>query len=226
MQLPEVSVVMPVRNDQDTLGAALADVVAALTEISDVWELVVVDDGSEDASRQVLQEYGAREPRIRVLHQPMALGLGAALRRGFDAARHLVVATVDGSGRWDLRDLRAMFPRLRTNAVVAGVRQVNGAAVSPPGATYRWLVPRLIGLRLTDPVCPVRLLRMSFAQLVSLESAGATALVELVLDARRLGLRWSEAPVTCRSVAGHEPELVTPRLRAGYRELRTLRALS
>lgn len=226
MQLPEVSVVMPVRNDQATLGAALADASAALQEIAARWELVVVEDDSDDATREVAREYAARESRIRVLAQPVALGLGAALRRGFDAAHHLVVATVDGSGRWDLRDLAAMFPRLRTAAVVAGVRSAGGSSTTPPGAVYRWLVPRLTGLSLADPVCPVRLLRMSFAQMVSLESSGATAMLELVHGARRMGLTWCEAPVTCRPVGGHEPQLMLPRLRSGYRELRALRTLS
>lgn len=172
-KVPQVSVVMPVHDDQETLPAAVADAVAALDEVALEWELVVVDDASEDASPHLLRELAERDRRIRVLTQPVAMGIGAALRRGFDAARHLVVCTCDASGRYDLRGLPAWFESLRSAALVAGYRDGDGGGGS---GTMRWLTGRLVGLELRDPTCAVRLLRLSSAQLVSAESAGTTGL--------------------------------------------------
>ncbi len=214
-----MSVVMPVHDDQETLPAAVADVVAALDEVALEWELVVVDDASEDASPHLLRELAERDRRIRVLTQPVAMGIGVALRRGFGAARHLVVCTCDASGRYDLRGLPGWFESLRSAALVAGYRDGDGAGGS---RAMRWLTVRLVGLALTDPTCAVRLLRLSAAQLVSAESAGPTAFVELVLHARRLGLRWSERSVAVRPAAtrGRRRE---PGVVAGTRELWRLR---
>ena len=74
----KLSVVMPVYNEQATLAEVIARVLAVPLEI----ELICVDDGSRDGSREILQGLQASHPQIRVLFQPTNMGKGAALRRG------------------------------------------------------------------------------------------------------------------------------------------------
>lgn len=90
--LPQVSILMPVRNEERFLAAALRSVAAqTLTD----WELVVVDDGSTDATPAILAEAARRDPRIRVL-RPAERGLVPALNAGLAACRASLVARMDG----------------------------------------------------------------------------------------------------------------------------------
>jgi glycosyltransferase involved in cell wall biosynthesis len=93
---PRVTVMMPVHNAQAYLREALDSVLA---QTYSHWELVAVDDGSSDESRSLLEEYAAREPRIRVFHQPERLGIVAARNRALEnahpASEYLAVLDAD-----------------------------------------------------------------------------------------------------------------------------------
>jgi len=89
---PQVSILMPVRNEERFLPAALRSIAAqTLTD----WELVAVDDGSTDATPAILAEAAGRDPRIRVL-RPVERGLVPALNTGLAACRGPLVARMDG----------------------------------------------------------------------------------------------------------------------------------
>jgi glycosyltransferase involved in cell wall biosynthesis len=89
---PSVSILMPVRNEERLLPAAL-DSISRQT-LSD-WELVVVDDGSDDGTLDILEEAAQRDPRMRSMRSPCR-GLAAALNLGLDACRAPLVARMDG----------------------------------------------------------------------------------------------------------------------------------
>jgi glycosyltransferase involved in cell wall biosynthesis len=74
----KLSVVMPVYNEQGTLREVISRVLAVPLEL----ELICVDDGSRDGSREILSDLQTAHPQIRVLLQPKNMGKGAALRRG------------------------------------------------------------------------------------------------------------------------------------------------
>ena len=93
---PLVSVVIPVRNRPRVVASALQSVSAQTLED---WELVVVDDGSTDETPQVLEEWAARDKRIRVVTQDWA-GVSAARNRGLKQARGRYVAFLDSDNRW------------------------------------------------------------------------------------------------------------------------------
>ncbi|MCM2264065.1 MAG: glycosyltransferase [Desulfuromonadales bacterium] len=92
MNSPAVSILLPVRNEERHLPAALASLFRQ-TLID--WELVAVDDGSSDATAAILDAAADRDPRIRVLHMPPT-GLVAALNTGLAACRASLIARMDG----------------------------------------------------------------------------------------------------------------------------------
>lgn len=92
MKSPAVSILLPVRNEERFLPATLASL--ARQTLGD-WELVVVNDGSSDATGAILDAAAGSDPRIRVLHLP-ATGLVAALNAGLAACRAPLVARMDG----------------------------------------------------------------------------------------------------------------------------------
>src|SRR5262249_20248905 len=104
----DVSVVVPVYNERPTLGTLFDQCRAALDPLGIQWELVFVDDGSNDGSFDEIEALQARDPRARGLRLRTNLGKAAALAVGFRAARGERLVTMDG----DLQDDPAEIPRM------------------------------------------------------------------------------------------------------------------
>ena len=100
----ELSVVVPVRNEQDNILPLLAEIHAALGESLD-FEVVYVDDGSTDGTGAALRTAMARYARLRVIAHSRSCGQSAALYTGVRAARGAWIATLDGDGQNDPADL-------------------------------------------------------------------------------------------------------------------------
>lgn len=113
------SVIMPVYNGEATIARAI-DSVCAQTDPD--WELIVVDDGSRDGTRELVAMHTAREPRIRLLVQPRNGGVAAARNAGIDAAAGRYIAFLDADDYW----LPAKLERQR-QAFAAGASVVFGS---------------------------------------------------------------------------------------------------
>jgi len=103
-----VSIVVPLLNEEATLGPLYAEVGAALAESGFAWELVYVDDGSTDGSYRELLRLHDLHPNVRVVRLRRNFGKAAALAAGFEEAAGEVVVTMDA----DLQDDPAEIPRL------------------------------------------------------------------------------------------------------------------
>src|SRR5208337_5440566 len=86
-----LTVVLPVRDAQSTLAATVTQVLEMASDLSERFELLIIDDGSSDATSEVAQELSRRFPQIRTLRNSEALGEEAALRAGFGQSRGEVV---------------------------------------------------------------------------------------------------------------------------------------
>jgi dolichol-phosphate mannosyltransferase len=104
----QLSVVVPVRNEQDNIEPLLDEIHAALEGRVD-YEVVYVDDGSNDATPARLAEALSRHPRLRVLAHAASCGQSAALVSGFRAARGEWIATLDGDGQNDPADIQKLM---------------------------------------------------------------------------------------------------------------------
>jgi glycosyltransferase involved in cell wall biosynthesis len=129
----KLSVVMPVYNERSTLREAVLRVLAVPIEI----ELLCVDDGSNDGSREILAELQDGHPQMRVLLQPRNLGKGAALRRGFQEATGDFVIVQDADLEYD----PAEYPRLLEPLVQGRADVVFGSRFlgnGPHRVLYFW----------------------------------------------------------------------------------------
>lgn len=129
----KLSVVMPVYNERATLREVIRKVLGVPLEI----ELLCVDDGSKDGSRDILSELAESYPQIRVLFQPQNMGKGAALRRGIQEATGDFVIIQDADLEYDPAEYpQILAPLLEGKAdVVFGSRFLGGG---PHRVLYFW----------------------------------------------------------------------------------------
>jgi len=128
-----LSVVMPVYNEQATLSSVIERVLSVGLDI----ELLCVDDGSTDGSRQILSEIEKQRPEIRVFLQPRNMGKGAALRRGIHEATGDYVIIQDADLEYDPNDFRRLLEPLESGQadVVYGSRFLGAG---PHRVLYFW----------------------------------------------------------------------------------------
>jgi len=129
----KLSVVMPVYNEQATLREVVARVLAVPMEV----ELICVDDGSRDGSREILEELQIDHPQIRVMLQPKNMGKGAALRCGIQEATGDFIIIQDADLEYDPSDYPALLgPLIEDKAdVVYGSRFLGSG---PHRVLYFW----------------------------------------------------------------------------------------
>ena len=100
-----LSLVMPAFNEADGIEEAVAEAHESLIGLGYEFEILVIDDGSTDATVEIAGKVAALWPRVRVLSHDRNLGYGAALRTGFEAARYDLIAFTDADGQFYLDDI-------------------------------------------------------------------------------------------------------------------------
>jgi dolichol-phosphate mannosyltransferase len=147
----EISVVVPVRNEAENVDPLIAEIHAALDGRVD-FEVIYVDDGSEDGTRERLLAARGRDPCVRVLRHRRSCGQSAAVRTGVGAARSDLIVTLDGDGQNDPADIPKLLSAWRdgersaAGRFIAGVRQrrrdglVKRISSRLANAACRWLL--------------------------------------------------------------------------------------
>ncbi|MBL6927792.1 MAG: glycosyltransferase family 2 protein [Rhodospirillales bacterium] len=123
---PELAIVVPVHNEADNVASLIGEIRAALDGVFD-YEIVYVDDCSDDETPAELDEIAAGFERLRVLRHRKRAGQSAAISTGIWAARGAIIATLDGDGQNDPADIPALVEKLRRSVhperlLVAGHR--------------------------------------------------------------------------------------------------------
>ena len=161
--MPDLSVVIPVYNEAPNVAELYRELSDTLTAWGRPYELLFVDDGSTDATFEILADLQARDPRLRVIQLRRNFGQTAAFAAGFAHARGQYIATSDGDLQNDPRDLPAMVDSLERGAdVVCGWRKdrkdpfINRRL---PSILANKLISWSTGVRLHDYGCSLKLFR-------------------------------------------------------------------
>jgi glycosyltransferase involved in cell wall biosynthesis len=195
---PGLSIFFPAYNDAGTI-ASLA-LVAHMTarELTDDYEVIVVEDGSPDHTGALLDEMARHFPWLRVVHHERNRGYGGALRTGFATASKELVFYTDGDAQYDPREMARLWAAFSPETDF-----VNGYKISRNdplhriiiGRLYHWFVKIAFGLRLQDVDCDFRLMRRSLFEKVTLTRSSGVICVELMKKVQDHGFRIAEVPV-------------------------------
>jgi dolichol-phosphate mannosyltransferase len=204
-----ISLVLPAFNEAAVIGRAVAEAEAALAGRFAGYEVIVVDDGSTDGTAAEIQRLLPTAPHTRLLRHATNRGYGAALRTGFEAARFPLVAFTDADCQFDLTDLATLAPLAAEYDIVAGYR----ADRKDPwrrrilSRGYNLLTRTLVGTRVRDVDCALKVFRRTaLAQLLP-ESRGFFVNTEMLTRTRLLGLTLIERPVAHRPRLGGDSKV-------------------
>ncbi len=195
-ELITLSVVIPVYNEAEdlpALGDALQEVLGALPE---TWEVILVDDGSQDESFTCLQMLHQRDARFRVVRFRRNFGQTAAFAAGFAYARGAIVATLDADLQNDPRDIPMLLETLREGDydLVSGwrVHREEPWTRRFPSRIANWLISRVTGVHLHDYGCSLKVYRSEVVKNLHLYGDLHRFIPAL---ASWMGVRLAEVPV-------------------------------
>ena len=160
---PDLSVVIPLHNEEPNLTELHRELTDALGAWGRPYELVLVDDGSTDATFDALKALAAGDPHVRAIALRRNFGQTAAFAAGFAHARGRIIATSDGDLQNDPRDLPMLVARLEEgHDIVCGWRRQRRdpwLTRRLPSRLANWLISRTTGVRLHDYGCSLKVFR-------------------------------------------------------------------
>ena len=220
-RLTSLSAVVPVYNSEESLQLLCDELSAVLPNVSDAWEILLVNDGSTDGSWSIIHDLSSREPHVRGINLWRNFGQHPALLCGIRQARSEFVVTLDDDLQYHPKDI----PKL-VDAMADGVDVVYGSSSHTEHGLWRrvasrvlrWGLEMAVGVSVARSASPFRLFRTSIRDgfqayagpHVSLEvllawSARGFAVVEVEHQARRLG----KSQYTVAKLFGHAFDLIT-----------------
>ena len=123
-QIPgSLSLVLPAYNEEANIEFVVRDALNVLPSFTNDFEIIVVNDGSQDTTREIVTRLASSDDRVRPVHHTRNRGYGAALTSGFRASRGDYVMFMDADRQFDIRDLRFLAPFAAEFDVVAGFRK-------------------------------------------------------------------------------------------------------
>ena len=195
-----VSVVIPVFNEEQTIGDIVTRTKKILDQLGVSYEILVVDDGSVDRSADIAQ---AREAHVlREAHQ----GKGYALRSGFRQARGELIVTIDADGSHQPEEIPVVLQHLTDDKAdfVVGSRFANSEAnktkvpkINRAGnRLFNNMTGYLTGVKISDSQSGFRAIRASLIKKMKLSSHGNEVESEMLVKALRMGARVAETPIS------------------------------
>ncbi|MBI4386857.1 MAG: glycosyltransferase family 2 protein [Elusimicrobia bacterium] len=203
MRLDSLCISIPAYNEEAALGDVLARSARSAAEASGNWELLVVDDGSQDGTARILEEFGSRCPRLRVVRHEKNLGICESVREVFTLPRSEWVFFVPGDGQIPPEEIHRLLSYTDRYDMVYGWRRDRRDSHVRRLYTriYNALISLSFGRRVRD-VDSVVLFRKSRLEGLRLASRSSFIHAEFLKRALERGLEFIDVPIRHESRRG------------------------
>jgi hypothetical protein len=193
-----LSVIFPAFNEEANIRAVVEDACRIIPKFAPVFEIIVVNDGSEDRTGEICDELALEFSDVRVVHHARNRGYGAALKSGIARARYDVIFFTDSDGQFDLRELATLLGQTDAYDIVAGYRARRHDP--PHRLLFAWgwniLVRRVLGIRIRDIDCAFKAFDRHVFDSIQIQSTGAMVNTEIFAQASAFGMTVKEVPVS------------------------------
>jgi glycosyltransferase involved in cell wall biosynthesis len=208
---PEVTAIIPVYNDRDSLETAIPRSIEMLGAITGDFEIIVAEDGSNDGSAEFVQDYATRDVRVRLLHSDNRLGRGKALSRAIRESKGSIVCYYDVDLATDMRHLPELIASIRNGAAIStgsrlmpssDIVRTSGREIA--SRSYNFLVRLFLGSRVFDHQCGFKGFNKAYIipLLPTIKSDHWFWDTEILVRAQRKGFQVAEFPVHWRAGKG------------------------
>lgn len=197
-KLPSLSIFMPAYNEEGNIAGTIIDASKAARLVARRYEIVVVDDGSQDRTAEIVSSLARHDPRIRLVKHRTNRGYGAAVKTGLAACKLDWIFFTDSDGQFHYDELPEFVAKRGSADLVIGYRKKR---MDP---FHRVFVAQvllklwnflLFRLTVRDVDCAYKLFPSSLRDRVKLETSSAITVTEFVVKALRAGYKLKQLPV-------------------------------
>jgi len=195
---PEISIVIPLRDEEGNVEPLVHELTGVMRSVGRPYEMILIDDGSEDATFATLRRLQGADSHLRVIQFERNFGQTAAFAAGFAHAQGSLIVTLDGDLQNDPADIPRLLDLARTHDIVCGWRRHRQDAFLTrhvPSVAANWLLGIVSGIRLHDNGCSLKVLRAEVVKPLKLAPGMHRYLPAL---ASQLGNRVAEVVVNHR----------------------------
>lgn len=196
--MESLSIVIPAFNEENNVSAVLNEVSTVARWLGMDYEIILVNDGSRDATGMIAHQMTYLIPNLRVIDTHPNRGYGGALKTGFSAATRSLVAFFPADGQYRFEEIRLLLARIAQADIVCGYRHERQDPLVCRVNALGWnlLVRALFGYLCRDVNCGFKLFHRDLLNFIPLDSDGAMIDTEFLAIAHARKLRIIEVPVT------------------------------
>ncbi|KLU07786.1 membrane protein containing Glycosyl transferase, family 2 domain protein [Rhodopirellula islandica] len=197
---PSITLILPAYNEAEVIADAITEADSALSSITSQYEIIVIDDGSHDATAETVREFAKFLPSLRLVQHPRNQGYGAAIRTGFSEAKCDLVVFTDADCQFDLTELDRFVLLSERYDIVCGYRidRKDSSLRCLYSRVYNLLVRAMLNTGVRDVDCALKMFHRDVAKKLRLTGDGFLVNSEMLTQAKRFGHSVVEVGVSHR----------------------------
>lgn len=219
---PDITLFFPVYCDENTVAHVAGKALRVLSEVAGRYEIVIIDDGSPDRSGKIADELAARHGCVRVIHHPVNMGYGAAIKTGFANSKYEWICLTDGDDEYDVFDLKKLIRMKDFYDLVITFRYVKlySGWRQFVSWVYNTMLRLLFSTSYRDISTGLRLVRKDVIDEIPLQSSSPFIGAELTIKMMLKGYRVGEVGIqTFPREFGHGASVSTKNILATLRDM-------
>jgi glycosyltransferase involved in cell wall biosynthesis len=192
-----ITIFFPCFNEEQNVERVTCEALDTARQISDDYEIIIVNDGSRDRTAEIAEKLAAEHPRVRAVHHEVNKGYGAALQTGFKNSTKELVFYTDGDGQFKIGEIKNLLPHIERYDIVSGYRIRRQDPLHRKINAFMWgtMVNMLFKLNISDVDSAFKLYRRKIFDDIDLTSEGALIDTEILAKARMKGYTITEVGV-------------------------------
>jgi len=193
-----ISIIFPAYSEEDNILQAVEQAIHCVKPLFQDWEVIIVNDGSQDKTGMIIDSLAEQNPRITALHHASNQGYGAALKTGIQQAQKELIFFCDSDLQFHLNELLLLLTWIEQYDIVVGYRAKRSDPAHRKLNALCWtiLVRLLLRLRVRDIDCAFKLFRSVVFKAIKIDAVGAMVNTDILVQATRMGFKIKEVPVT------------------------------
>ncbi len=193
-----ISAFFPAHNEEANIEALTRKTTQVLSEICEDYEIIIVNDGSKDRTKEIADALSNENPKIRVINHEINRGYGGAVKSGLFGAKLEWVFFTDGDGQFDVNEIKILAKYINEADLIVGYRIKRADSFMRKLNAFAWgtLVRILFHLKVRDIDCAFKLFKKEIIEKTKPEAEGAMISTEFLAKANKLGYKIKEVGVS------------------------------